>query len=280
MTHELLVVDNLAIEVRDRDIVTRPVHRVSLTVGAGERVGLVGESGSGKSLTASAILGLLPSTARVVAGTLRLAGRDLRSVSAEEHRMLRGEVVSLVPQDPMGSLNPVVRIGRQLAEAITAGESLSRQAVRARAAELLESVGIADARTKMRAYPGEFSGGMRQRVLIAMALCRRPRLLIADEATTALDVTVQQQVLDLIDGLTADAGTAVVLITHDLAVVRERTDRIVVLRAGAVVESGATAEVMSAPGDEYTRELVAASPSFARPRKSRFLLSDREASRS
>ncbi|WP_233507091.1 ABC transporter ATP-binding protein [Jiangella anatolica] len=274
MTAPLLGVDGLTIEIRGRTRHTIPVRGVTFAVRAGERLAIVGESGSGKSMTATAVLGLLPPGARITAGTITLDGAELTALSDDELRGYRGSVMSLIPQDPLGSLNPVRRVGWQIVEAIQAHERVSRVAARARAAELLTMVGIDEAADRLDAYPHEFSGGMRQRVLIAMALALRPRLLIADEPTTALDVTVQAQVLDLIDQLASEAGSAVILITHDLAVAAGRTDSIVVMRDGQVKESGPTARVLTAPATAYTRDLLESSPDLRRPRKSRFVLRD------
>ncbi|XVQ09618.1 ABC transporter ATP-binding protein [Spirillospora sp. CA-255316] len=267
----LLAVDRLAIHIQTRTRTTSPIHDISVRVDPGERLGLVGESGSGKSMTASAVLGLLPPGARITGGTIRLDDADITHLAPERLRRLRGKTMALIPQDPLSSLNPVLRIGAQLTEALTAHERLTRRAATARAVELLTMVGLPEAGRRLAAYPHEFSGGMRQRLLIAMALALRPRLLIADESTTALDVTVQAQVLDLIDQLARETNAAVILITHDLAVAAGRTDSLVVLRHGRTVATGPTSALLTAPSDAYTRALLDASPRFSRPRKSRFL---------
>ncbi|WP_457256433.1 ABC transporter ATP-binding protein [Pedococcus sp. P5_B7] len=266
----LLEVSGLDVSIRHDTHSSTVVRDLSLTLQAGERLAIVGESGSGKTMTASAILGLLPPRASVTSGSVRLLGEDITNLPSAQMRRYRGQLMGLVPQDPMSSLNPVHTIGWQLREALTAHAAVNRQAAATRATELLEMVGISDPQTRLKAYPHEFSGGMRQRVLIAMALALRPRLLIADESTTALDVTVQAQVLDLIDALAADAGSAVILITHDLAVAAGRTDSLLVMRNGQAVEAGPTATVLANPQALYTRQLLAASPHFHRPRKSRF----------
>ena len=266
----LLEVSGLDISIRHDTHSTTVVRDLSLTLQAGERLAIVGESGSGKTMTASAILGLLPPRASVTSGSVRLLGEDITNLPSAQMRRYRGQLMGLVPQDPMSSLNPVHTIGWQIREALSAHAPLSRKAAATRAAELLEMVGISEPEARLKAYPHEFSGGMRQRVLIAMALALRPRLLIADESTTALDVTVQAQVLDLIDALAADAGSAVILITHDLAVAAGRTDSLLVMRNGQAVEAGPTAALLANPQAPYTRQLLAASPHFNRPRKSRF----------
>lgn len=271
-TEPLLSVGGLRVAIKRGRTVTEPVRGVDFTLARGERLAIVGESGSGKTMTASAILGLLPRHGSVSAGSIRLDGTEISTASEEEMRRIRGRKLGLIPQDPLSSLNPVYRIGAQLEEAIRTHEKVSRAAARSRAAELLDMVGIADASARLDAYPHQFSGGMRQRVLIAMALALRPRVLIADEPTTALDVTVQAQVLDLIDDLARDSGSAVILITHDLAVAAGRTDRILVMRHGEVMEVGGTAEVLADPQSPYTRALLESSPHFGRARKSRFSL--------
>jgi peptide/nickel transport system ATP-binding protein len=271
MTPEtLLEIDHLHVEIARRGESLTLIEDVSLRLLAGQRLGLVGESGSGKSITASAILGLLPPKARATSGRLLIQGRDALSMTQAERLALRGRVVGLIPQDPLNSLNPVRRIGSQLTEGLRNHERLTRKAQHAKAVELLDQVGIPNPANRLESYPQEFSGGMRQRVLIAMALALRPKILIADESTTALDVTVQKQVLDLIDTLARENGSSIVLITHDLAVAAGRTDKITVLRHGRVVESGPTTSVLHAPHETYTGNLLAASPNFSRPHKSRF----------
>ncbi|RYJ02759.1 MAG: dipeptide/oligopeptide/nickel ABC transporter permease/ATP-binding protein, partial [Acetobacteraceae bacterium] len=239
----------------------RPVEDVSFTLPAGETLAIVGESGSGKSLTAAAIMGLLPPAARVLGGEAWLGDRDLLRLPEPALRRLRGGVMAMVFQDPMSSLNPVHRIGDQVEEAIRA----HRRPKPGEAVALLRRVGIADPARRARAFPHELSGGMRQRVVIAMAIANRPRLLIADEPTTALDVTVQAQILDLLAALRREAGMGMVFITHSLAVVAEIADRVVVMYAGQVVEQGSVATVFAAPRHPYTRALLAAVPEGASP---------------
>ncbi|MFL1381512.1 dipeptide ABC transporter ATP-binding protein [Nocardiopsis protaetiae] len=259
----VLAVEDLSVAYTGRTTRTRVLHGVSLTVNPGEVVAVVGESGSGKSTTAQAVIGLLPENGAVLGGRILLNGTDLTAWG--EHRMeaVRGARIGLVPQDPGNSLNPVKRIGDTLAEALEIHRWGDRRRVRARVLELLERVGIPEPERRARQYPHELSGGMRQRVLIAGAIALRPDLVIADEATSALDVTVQRTVLDLLDELRREDGTAVLLVTHDLAVAADRADRIVVLKDGRVRESGPTAAVLAEPADEYTRSLLADAPTLA-----------------
>src|SRR5882757_2359264 len=239
------------------------VHGVDLRVMPGERVAVVGASGSGKSTTAHAVMGLLPGSGRITGGRILLRGEDVTHAGEARLRRLRGREVGLVPQDPMSNLNPVLRVGRQVAETLVTHGLANRRAAAARAVEIMGEVGLPEPERRARQYPHEFSGGMRQRLLIAIALACRPALLIADEPTSALDVTVQQQILDRLDTLTRELGTAVLLVTHDLGLAVERADRVVVLDEGRVVESGSAREVLTAPRHEYTRRLVAAAPSIS-----------------
>ncbi|WP_396911846.1 ABC transporter ATP-binding protein [Mycolicibacterium sp.] len=270
-TTDLLHVEDLRVDIATAKGGLRTVvDDVAFSLAPGERMAIVGESGSGKSMTAAAILGLLPARARVSSGRIVLDGTELTALPPRQMRDWRGSVMGLIPQDPMASLNPVHTIGWQIAEAVTAHEAMTRREVKTRSCDLLERVGITNAASRLSAFPHEFSGGMRQRVLIAMALAQRPRLLIADEATTALDVTIQAQVLDLIDHLTSEAGSAVILITHDLSIAAGRSDTVTVMRTGRIVESGPAEVVLHEPRAAYTQMLLAASPRFDRPRKSLF----------
>ncbi|WNM23453.1 ABC transporter ATP-binding protein [Demequina capsici] len=236
------------------------VRGVDLELGAGRILAVVGESGSGKSTLANAVLGLLPDGAKRSSGTVEVDGITLTSLSERALRRVRGDVVGYVPQDPSRSLNPVLRIGEQIAEALRRHTGATRDAAAARAVEILDEVGIPEPARRARQYPHELSGGLRQRVLIGIAWACTPRLVIADEPTSALDVTVQRHVLDRMERLRADHGTAVLLITHDLAVAADRADDIIVMQHGQIVESGVAASVLESPQHEYTRALVAAAP--------------------
>ncbi|MAY73592.1 MAG: peptide ABC transporter ATP-binding protein [Phycisphaerae bacterium] len=242
----------------------RVVRGVDLTLDAGERLGIVGESGSGKSVTVMSLLGLVPKgTTLIDAERAIYRGRDgavdLIGASERSLRGLRGGEIAMIFQEPMTSLNPLLRISEQIGEAVRLHQGVrTARAARGRVAEELERVGVAASRA--RSYPHEFSGGMRQRVMIAMALACRPRVLIADEPTTALDVTLRRSILDLIERLSREEGMGLVLISHDLGVVASRTDRVMVMRSGEVVESGETGSVLTSPGHAYTRGLLACVP--------------------
>jgi peptide/nickel transport system ATP-binding protein len=238
------------------------VDRVDLELFAGETLGVVGESGCGKSVTALSILRLLPQPpASIEAGEILFEGRDLLQLSDEEMRHIRGNRIAMIFQEPMTCLNPVFRIGDQIGEALTVHRTLSRTERDARVLELLELVGIAEPRKRARSYPHQLSGGMRQRVMIAMALANDPAVLIADEPTTALDVTIQAQILELLERLKSRFAMAVLLITHDLGIVAESAERLAVLYAGRVVESGTVAEIFASPRHPYTAGLLASLPS-------------------
>ena len=242
------------------------VHGVSFDVWPGEVVALVGESGSGKTTTAQAALGLLPGNGRIERGAVRLDGIDIARWSQKRLDAVRGATISLIPQDPGSSLNPVRTVGSQLAEVLQIHKRGDRRAIRARVLDLLARVGLNPPDLRARQYPHELSGGMKQRVLIAIAVALDPRLIVADEPTSALDVTVQRQVLDLIDELRRENGTSVLLVTHDLGVAADRADRIVVLRGGRIQEQGAVRDVLAAPRSAYTRQLLSDAPSLAQSR--------------
>jgi len=239
---------------------TPAVDDVSFSIARGETLGLVGESGSGKSVTAFSILRLLQWPGRITAGRVVFDGRDLLALTEDEMREVRGVGISLIFQEPMTALNPVMRIGDQIAEALLVHGKASRAEARARTVELLEAVKIGDATRRARDYPHQLSGGMRQRVMIAIALACRPPLVIADEPTTALDVTIQAQVLELLRELKARYNLALLLITHDFGVIAEMADRVAVMYQGRLVEHGSVREVLRRPSHNYTRNLLAAVP--------------------
>ena len=246
---------------------TEVVRGVSLVLERGEVLGLVGESGSGKSVTSLAILGLLDPTARVE-GSIRWQGRELVGLGNRELRSIRGREIAMVFQEPMTALNPVMTVGKQVAEAILAhAKGMNAREAKRLAIEALESVAIAEAARRFGDYPHQFSGGQRQRILIAMALVHKPQLLIADEPTTALDVTVQAQVLELMKTLQRERGLAMILTSHDLAVVGQMADRVAVMRRGEMLESGPTQEVLTRPQHAYTKSLLAAVPTLRTDRE-------------
>ena len=260
-----LTVSGLATHFFTRAGVVKAVDGVDFTVGPGEALGLVGESGSGKSITGFSIMGLIDPPGRVVAGSIRFEGRELVGASEAEMRRLRGNRIAMIFQDPMMTLNPVLRIDTQMIEAIRAHARVDRQTARARARDALGLVGIPAPEERLRAYPHQLSGGMRQRVAIAIAFLNEPKLIIADEPTTALDVTIQAQIIHEAQRLCRRTGTALVWITHDLAVVAGLADRIAVMYAGRVVEQGATDAVIDRPAHPYTLGLLGSAPS-ANPR--------------
>jgi peptide/nickel transport system ATP-binding protein len=256
----LLEVENLQTHFRTPDGVNRAVDGVSFHVEEGETLAIVGESGCGKSVTAMSILRLIPEPPGKVAGTIRLEGRDLMTLDDRAMRAIRGNDISMIFQEPMTSLNPVLSIGWQLGETLRLHQGLDREAARARAMDMLNLVGISEPERRLCEYPHQMSGGMRQRVMIAMALACNPKLLIADEPTTALDVTIQAQILDLMAELKHRIGAAIVLITHDLGVVAEVAERVMVMYAGRKVEEAPVAALFSAPRHPYTQGLLGAVP--------------------
>jgi peptide/nickel transport system ATP-binding protein len=265
----LLEVSNLHVSFETLDGVVRAVEGVSYDVEPGRTLGLVGESGSGKTVSALTIMGLTRLPNAAISGQIRFAGQDLLTLSDTAMRRIRGKRIAMIFQDPLSSLHPFYRVGAQIVEAIRAHEDVSKPAAERIAVEALAAVGIPRADERMKSYPHELSGGMRQRVMIAMALALRPDILIADEPTTALDVTVQAQVLELIASLRRDFGTAVVLITHDLGVIADMADEVAVMYAGRIVERAPTETILEAPQHPYTWGLLGSIPSLDAPRGER-----------
>ncbi len=262
-----LSVENVSTSFFTRAGVVKAVDDVSFTVGAGEVLGLVGESGSGKSVTGFSILGLVDPPGRIVSGRIMFAGHDLVTLPEEEMRALRGARLAMIFQDPMMTLNPVLRVDTQMIEALQAHADISREKARIRAAEALAQVGIPSPDERLKNYPHQFSGGMRQRVAIAIAMLNKPDLIIADEPTTALDVTIQAQILYEVQKLCRETGTALIWITHDLTVVAGLADRICVMYAGSIVEEGGVDDVLDRPLHPYTRGLIGSVPSRNRRSK-------------
>ncbi len=261
----ILEIDDLRTYFYTRDGIVRAVDGVSFKLNRGETLCVVGESGCGKSVTAMSILRLLPQPpAKVESGEIRFEGRDLLKVSDNEIRAIRGNAISMIFQEPMTLLNPVLTVGRQISESIVLHQGLSRSAANKRATEMLDLVRIPEARQRLREYPHQLSGGMRQRVMIAMALSCSPKVLIADEPTTALDVTIQAQILNLMVELKRDLGTAIILITHDLGVVAEMAERVVVMYAGRKVEEAPVDELFKRPMHPYTHGLLGSIPRLNR----------------
>ena len=259
----LLDIDDVTIRFRTERGEVEAVSHASLSVERGRTVAIVGESGSGKTTLTSALNRLLPANGRVVTGSIVFDGRDILALSEREMSSIRGRQIGLVPQDPTSNLNPLLPIGKQIAEVFAIHRVATGKLAKRRAIELLDKVGIADAGRRYAQYPHEFSGGMKQRVLIAMGLACQPQLLIADEPTSALDVTVQRIILDELAALTAEMGTTVLMVTHNLALAAERADHLVVMNRGRIVESGPVSVVLPAPTDDYTKRLIAAAPSFS-----------------
>jgi peptide/nickel transport system ATP-binding protein len=256
----LLEIENLQTHFRTPDGVNRAVDGVSFTVGAGETLAIVGESGCGKSVTASSVLRLIPEPPGKIAGSIRFDGTDLLALDQRAMRDIRGNQISMIFQEPMTSLNPVLTVGRQICESLRLHQRLGQKEAERRAVEMLRLVGIAEPERRAGEYPHQLSGGMRQRVMIAIALACNPKLLIADEPTTALDVTIQAQILDLMRDLKKRVGAAIILITHDLGVVAEVAERVLVMYAGRKVEEASVADLFRTPRHPYTQGLLGALP--------------------
>ena len=262
----LLKITDLEVTFTSSTGVVPAVRGANLTIYPGQTVAIVGESGSGKSTTAAAVIGLLPGTGKVAGGKIEFDGRDITNLTTKQWVELRGSGIGLVPQDPMSNLNPVLRVGTQVKEALLANNVVPRSEAGQRVTALLEEAGLPDAERRAKQYPHEFSGGMRQRALIAIGMAAHPKLLIADEPTSALDVTVQRRILDHLGKLTAEMGTAVLFITHDLGLAAERAEQLVVMHRGRIVESGPALEILQHPQHPYTKRLVSAAPSLASAR--------------
>ncbi|MDJ1006988.1 MAG: ABC transporter ATP-binding protein [Paracoccaceae bacterium] len=260
MTGPVLSIRDLSVEIPTRAGVVKPVDGVSYDIGRGEILGVVGESGAGKSMAGNAVIGLLNPPAHISAGEIWLEGARIDPLQGEAMRRLRGKEIGMVFQDPLTSLNPLLKIGDQLTETILTHLPVSREEAERRAIAALDEVGIPGAAQRIDSYPHEFSGGMRQRVVIALALCAEPSLIIADEPTTALDVSVQAQIIALLRRLCRDRGTAVMLITHDMGVIAEAADRVAVMYAGRLAELGPVREVLTRPQHPYTDGLMASTP--------------------
>jgi peptide/nickel transport system ATP-binding protein len=262
----LLEVEDLRVHFETEDGLVKAVDGISYTVDRGETLGIVGESGSGKSVSSLTVMGLTRARNARISGTVRFDGKDLLGASDEELRGVRGNDIAMIFQDPLSSLHPFYKVGNQIVEAILAHKDVSKAQAYDRAVEMLSLVGIPEPRRRADSYPHEFSGGMRQRAMIAMALANDPKLLIADEPTTALDVTVQAQILELIERLQSEFDTAVVVITHDLGVVAEMADEIAVMYAGRIVEQGSADTIFNAPEHPYTWGLLSSIPRMDAPR--------------
>ncbi|MBV1926985.1 MAG: ABC transporter ATP-binding protein, partial [Rhodobacteraceae bacterium] len=257
---ELLQIEGLDVDFPTRHGTVRAARGVNLTVSPGEVLGLVGESGAGKSTIGNAIIDLLEAPGRVSAGSILFEGKELRGRSEAEMRLIRGDRIGMIFQDPQTSLNPLMTVGAQLVETIQKTSDLRGAKAEDRAVELLEQVGITEAKARLLAYPHQFSGGMRQRVVIALALAGDPDLIIADEPTTALDVSIQAQILELIKRLCRERDLGVIIVTHDIGVIANIADRVAVMYRGEVVETGDVAQILGAPQHEYTKSLIAAVP--------------------
>ena len=264
MPHPILSIRDLTVEIPTRHGVLKPVDGVSYDIAPGEILGVVGESGAGKSMAGNAVIGLLSPPARISRGEIHVNGARIDHLKGDAMRRLRGKEIGMVFQDPLTSLNPLLRIGDQLTETILAHLDVTKAQAAERAIAALDEVGIPGARERINSYPHEFSGGMRQRVVIALALCAEPSLIIADEPTTALDVSVQAQIIALLKQLCRDRGTAVMLITHDMGVIAEAADRVAVMYAGKLVELGPVRDVLTTPRHPYTDGLMGSTPQASR----------------
>lgn len=260
MSEAVLSIRNLTVEISTRGGILRPVDQINYDIKRGEILGIVGESGAGKSMAGNAVIGLLNRPAKITGGEIWLNGTRIDQLEGEDMRRLRGKHIGMVFQDPLTSLNPLLRIGDQLTETMLEHLDISRDEARKRAAAALDEVGIPAAAQRLDSYPHEFSGGMRQRVVIALALCAEPSLIIADEPTTALDVSVQAQIIALLKRLCRDRGTAVMLITHDMGVIAETADRVAVMYAGRLAELGDVRDVVTHPEHPYTDGLMGSTP--------------------
>jgi len=263
MSTPVLSVRNLRVEFPTRRGILTAVDDVSFEIAAGEVLGVVGESGAGKSITGTAVIGLIEPPGRIAGGEVWLKGERIDNLPPEQMRRIRGKRIGMVFQDPLTSLNPLYKVGEQIIETIRTHEAVSEQAARARAITLLEEVGIQGASQRIDAYPHQFSGGMRQRVVIALALAAGPELVIADEPTTALDVSIQAQIIQLLKRLCREHGAAVMLITHDMGVIAETADRVAVMYAGRIAEIGPVRDVVKVPHHPYTKGLMGAIPTLA-----------------
>jgi peptide/nickel transport system ATP-binding protein len=263
MTEPVLSVRDLRVEFVTRRGVLKAIDGISFDIARGEVLGVVGESGAGKSVTGAAVIGLIDPPGRIAAGEIRLSGERIDNLKPEAMRRVRGKRIGMIFQDPLTSLNPLYRVGEQLVETLRTHLDLSAAAARRRAIELLTEVGIPAPERRIDGYPHEFSGGMRQRVVIALALCAEPELIIADEPTTALDVSVQAQIISLLKRLGRDHGTAIMLVTHDMGVIAETADRVAVMYAGRIAEIGPVREVVQNPLHPYARGLMGAIPTLA-----------------
>ena len=263
MTEPVLSVRDLRVEFVTRRGVLKAIDGISFDIARGEVLGVVGESGAGKSVTGAAVIGLIDPPGRIAAGEIRLSGERIDNLKPEAMRRVRGKRIGMIFQDPLTSLNPLYRVGHQLVETIQTHTNLSGAAARKRAIDLLAEVGIPAPERRIDGYPHEFSGGMRQRVVIALALCAEPELIIADEPTTALDVSVQAQIIALLERLGREHGTAIMLITHDMGVIAEAADRVAVMYSGRIAEIGPVRDVVRNPLHPYARGLMGAIPSLA-----------------